>query len=262
MSYKMVFFDIDGTILTKEGKIPKETKEAVERLKEKNIDVCIATGRPHSGSIKIGKELGIDSFITFNGSHVIYKGKEVFTHSIPDQIVERVIGESHKRDIPVLLNRFKGNYATNVDHPYVKEATVPLCFEPEPFANVITELSLDDITETYQMLLFCEKEKEVELEGLFNDLTLSRWHKYVTDIFLPNVNKSLGIQKLLEHLDICPTQSIAFGDEMNDKEMLSFVGMGVAMGNCNKELIPYSKNVTTSVEDAGIFNALKKLDLI
>lgn len=254
MNYKIVFFDIDGTILTKEGIIPEETKEAVALLKEKNIDVCIATGRPLSGSIDIGKELGIDSYVTFNGSHVNYKGTDVFKNYIPDILVKRVVEESYKKNIPVLLNRLTGNYTTHMEHPHVKEVIMPLCFDPEPFN--------DEIRDTYQMILCCEWEKELEFDGLLNEVRLHRWHKYGADIYLPNVTKQLGVQKLLEHLDICPSEAIAFGDELNDKEMLSFVGMGVAMGNSNKELIPYSNYVTSCVDDSGIYHGLKKIGVI
>ncbi len=262
VEYKIVFLDIDGTILTNKGDIPNKTKIAVALLKEKGIDVCIATGRPLENSLEVGKELGIDSYITFTGSHVIYKGKEIFKQSIPKSIVQKLLHELDEQNIPLLLNSSDGNFVTHEKHPYVREITEPLCFTPEAFKNKIQNLKIEDVAETYQMLLFCNKEKEVELAPVFTDLKVVRWHKYCADVVLPNASKALGIQKLLEYLELTPEQAIAFGDELNDVEMLSYVGMGIAMGNANKKLLPYSKAVTSHVDKSGIYKGLKKLGVI
>jgi HAD superfamily hydrolase (TIGR01484 family) len=70
MGYKIVFFDVDGTITHHEdGSISNNTKEAIKTLKNKGIKVVAATGRPFSMCKEI-EELGIDTFITANGAYV------------------------------------------------------------------------------------------------------------------------------------------------------------------------------------------------
>lgn len=82
------------------------------------------------------------------------------------------------------------------------------------------------------------------------------------DVLRTNVNKGEAIKKTLERLNITADETIAFGDGMNDKEMLQFVGEGFAMGNANPNLFQFAKHKTTSVTEDGIFNGLKKLGLV
>jgi HAD superfamily hydrolase (TIGR01484 family) len=77
MAYKIVFFDIDGTLVNEQKIIPADTKEAVQKLKERGTDVVIATGRAPFHAYNISRELGIDSLICFNGSHVEYRGQMI-----------------------------------------------------------------------------------------------------------------------------------------------------------------------------------------
>jgi HAD superfamily hydrolase (TIGR01484 family) len=70
LDYKIVFFDVDGTITHHDyGSISNNTKEAIKALKDKGLKVVAATGRPLSMCEEI-KELGIDTFITANGAYV------------------------------------------------------------------------------------------------------------------------------------------------------------------------------------------------
>ena len=74
-AYKIVFFDIDGTLVNKEGKIPMSTKESIKKLKDSNVEVVIASGRSPSQLYHIAQELEIDSFISLTGSYAGYKGE-------------------------------------------------------------------------------------------------------------------------------------------------------------------------------------------
>ncbi|MFL6558826.1 MAG: HAD family hydrolase, partial [Bacillus sp. (in: firmicutes)] len=93
---------------------------------------------------------------------------------------------------------------------------------------------------------------QVNLEGMR--------HSY--DVIRDSVNKGYGIQVVLEQLGINKESSIAFGDGMNDKEMLQTVGEGFAMGNGHPDLFQYAKHKTTAVTDSGIYNGLKMLGLV
>src|SRR5699024_1114707 len=77
-----------------------------------------------------------------------------------------------------------------------------------------------------------------------------------------NVNKGVAVYIILDHFNANHEQAIAFGDGMNDKEMFETVGTSVAMGNCKQDLLPYATFQTTSVDDFGVVNGLKRLQLI
>jgi hydroxymethylpyrimidine pyrophosphatase-like HAD family hydrolase len=76
------------------------------------------------------------------------------------------------------------------------------------------------------------------------------------------VNKGIGVNRVLNHLGIGKESAIAFGDGLNDKEMLMNVGEGFAMGNAHPDLFAYAKHRTSDVTASGIFNGLKALGLV
>ena len=75
-------------------------------------------------------------------------------------------------------------------------------------------------------------------------------------------HKATGMQKILEHFDLNQSQSVAFGDSLNDGEMLGCANVGVAMGNRRDELKAVADYVTADVTEDGIYKGLKKLELI
>ncbi len=82
------------------------------------------------------------------------------------------------------------------------------------------------------------------------------------DILRTNVNKGYSIEKILDLLGIAPEHTIAFGDGMNDKEMLQTVGEGFAMGNAHDDLFKYAKHQTATVNEEGIARGLEQLGMI
>jgi hydroxymethylpyrimidine pyrophosphatase-like HAD family hydrolase len=82
------------------------------------------------------------------------------------------------------------------------------------------------------------------------------------DVLRLNMNKGEAIKKVLQRLQIPKEKAIAFGDGMNDKEMLEVVGESFAMRNAHPDLFQYAKYSTTAVTDSGIFNGLKTLGLV
>ena len=110
------------------------------------------------------------------------------------------------------------------------------------------------------------KEEDIALYEAFPDVHLSQVNidgfRHSYDVISDKVNKGFAVSLILKKLDIEKASSIAFGDGLNDKEMLQVVGEGFAMGNAHEMLFSYAKHKTTSVTDSGIYNGLKWLGLI
>jgi HAD superfamily hydrolase (TIGR01484 family) len=116
----------------------------------------------------------------------------------------------------------------------------------------------------YQMFLHCDLEEEISYQSHIPELDFRRWSSgaRTCDVNLSNSNKAVGLTKLLEVLGIAPDEAVAFGDGLNDIEMLSLVGMGVAMGSGREELKQIANMVTISAEEEGVRYGLEKLGLI
>lgn len=257
MDYKIIFFDVDGTITNYEdGSIHPSTKKAIESLKRKGITVVAATGRPLSMCKEIEK-LGIETFITANGGYVKYKQEVIHKVSMDKTTLQEVV------EFAKLQNNGLSFYTESL---YMNGV-----MENEIFTALQETLSLHDYPatmsqnydeEVFLMCLFANDETVEKYKNQFPHLTFKRWHPYVLNVLQEDVSKSLAIKKTLDYFGIHPSEAIAFGDGENDIDMLDYVGLGIAMGNGSEQLKRVANFVTKQSKEGGIDYALRKLRVI
>jgi Cof subfamily protein (haloacid dehalogenase superfamily) len=257
MEYKIVFFDIDGTITHHiDGSISIKTKEAIKSLICKGIKVVAATGRPLSMCKEI-EEIGVDTFITANGAYV--KHKQVVIHKMPmDKKVVQEVVEFSKMENHALSyynEQFSMNGVKQEDVLLALKETLSLNNYPAINPHIYNE-------EVYLMCLFANDESLDKYIHKFPHLTFKRWHPYVLNVLQEEVSKSLAILKILQYFGIDKSEAIAFGDGDNDIDMLELVGLGIAMGNANDSLKKVADFVTKKSGENGIEFALKKYEII
>ncbi|MEH7418865.1 HAD family hydrolase [Neobacillus drentensis] len=258
--YKVLFLDIDGTLVTPDNRIEDSTKRAVAQVQAKGIEVFLATGRPLHEIDDLASELNIRSFIGYNGANAVYKGEDIFQEPLEPSLINRylTIATEHNHDAVFYTN--KENIFTNLEAPVIQkfievfhfhknEAYSPE-FNRDVLGITLINLKPEDVT------LYESEEgihlSQVNVEGLR--------HSY--DVIRDKINKGYGIQMLLIHLNIPKESAIAFGDGMNDKEMLQAVGESFAMENGHPDIFQYAKNKTTDVTNSGIYNGLRTLGLV
>jgi len=255
---KFIFFDIDGTLLDHEKNLPDSAKDAILALKKEGHHVAIATGRGPFMFTELRKELGIDSFVSFNGQYVEWEGQPIYTNPISVELLEEVhrIATQHQHPVVFMDHAMmKSNFQY---HKYVDEGLSSLKLKhPEYDPDFMR------IHPVYQCLLFCTSEEEqVYLDRFPQQLQLIRWHTVSTDILPYGGSKARGIEVLMKLLHIDPEDVYAFGDNLNDLEMLSFVKHSVAMGNAPDIVKQKAKYVTKDVAEDGIYHGLKMLQLL
>ena len=257
MDYKIVFFDVDGTITHHEnGSISNNTKEAINALKSKGIKVVAATGRPLSMCKEIG-DLGIDTFITANGGYV--KHNQTVIHKVPmdkkfiQEVFEFAKVQNHG------LSFFTEDFSMNgaKDTEILKALKETLSLDDYPSINELIYYE-----EVYLMCLYANDEMVENYIHKFPHLSFKRWHPFVLNVLQEEVSKSLAIQKVLQYFGIDHSEAIAFGDGENDIDMLELVGLGIAMGNGNEKLKDIADFVTKKSSEEGIEFALKKYSII
>ena len=256
--YKIVFFDIDGTLLNKQGRIPDSSREAIRRLRESGIEVVLATGRAPTHLAPIAKDLGIDSFVCLTGSHAVYRGRVIHDRPLAPDLVRQFIEAASEYDDALVYLGTKEVFGSHAAHPHVREtfANWLRYEEPEPLPQRLPEFPV------YQFLLYCPLEREAVYAERFPNLSVIRWHPLSSDIIPRGASKAAGVEAMLQHLGIAPEEAVAFGDALNDREMLSYVGMGIAMGNAHEELKPYARLVTDHIDDDGVYRGLQRIGLL
>jgi Cof subfamily protein (haloacid dehalogenase superfamily) len=258
--YKILFLDIDGTILTPDDTIEDSTKIAIEEMKKQDIEVVLATGRPIHEIAEIAEELQISSYIGYNGAHGIYEGETIFAEPMESSDVQYILDVAKKNGHEAVLYTASRNYLTNPESNLIKSFLKQFHLSKNELftrhvihdilgMTIITTGELGHMRYTFNETIHLS---QVNIEGMH----------HCFDVIRDKVNKGAGVQFLMSKLGIPMENSIAFGDGMNDKEMLSHVGEGFAMGNGHPDLFQHAKHRTTEVTNSGIFNGLKSLGLI
>jgi Cof subfamily protein (haloacid dehalogenase superfamily) len=258
MERSVIFFDIDGTLLTHEKELPSITKEAIFTLKKHGHEVAIATGRAPFMFEALRKELDIRTFVSYNGQYVVLNDEVLSTNALQIPPLEQLTKMALHNNHPVVYMDHEDMRANVPDHAYIKESIDTLKIGRFPTHDPHYYKG----RELYQTLLFCPEGEEKPYEREFQDFDFVRWHPVAVDILPRGGSKAKGIEKIVEKLGFPKERQYAFGDGLNDIEMLSSIQNSVAMGNAEDKVKSVAKYVTKSVEDNGILHGLQMVGLL
>ena len=276
MMKKLVFFDIDGTLVTRNNHIPKSTIQAIQTLKQNGVIPVIATGRSPVLIHEIAKELKIDSYIAMNGQYIVHQGEVIYANPIDMNFVDAVVEVAIERRDGILLATADEIIANSLISLVNRGSLYTFL---KGFVGLIPERvkvtlwnrlmkkapEKEDYKnkEIFMMNINADQEEELDYKKIFADrLTFTRANEMSMDIISKGISKATGAQQMIEELGISHQNTYAFGDGLDDLELIQFVGTGVAMANGFDELKVVADIVTDSVFNDGISKGLKKLELI
>lgn len=269
MSKKIIFIDIDGTLVTSIlGKqyVPESAKRSIQKTRENGNLVYLCTGRSPA---EIGdiKNIGFDGIIGGAGCYI----------ESHDQVIEHCTFD--KGNVISLKQFLDENqiyyYLECNDAIYCQQALIDLMIkeffngdESSSFIQLLRPVEQCDFN-TINKISFISTTlsyNEIE-EKLKNDYVIVKasWgpgFEEAGEISLKGVNKAVAIHKLLDYLNLSDIQTYAFGDSMNDKEMFESVDVAIAMGNSKHGIEKYATFITKDLLDDGIEYAMKKYHLI
>lgn len=260
MTYKALFLDIDGTILKPDHTYTDLTKEAITQAQQRGLDVFLATGRPAHEIDEIARDLNIDSVIGYNGAYATYKGEVIVDKPMDAELVDEFLTISNEKGNEVVLYMNGKNLYTSLNHPSVKHF---IDFFQVKNNDVFDKKYIGDILSVTLLNMNSIEPQRFQIDP---DIHLAPVHleglEDSYDVIRKSVNKGKTVTTLLNRLNIAKDEAIAFGDGMNDKEMLQAVGHGFAMGNAHVDLFDYATYRTTTVDESGIHAGLKKLGIV
>lgn len=258
MSKKLIVFDIDGTLYDHATDVvPESTYKALEKLRNNpDYTLAIATGRSSYKTQKVNHLFKyFDAFIFLNGLHIEMDGEEIYRYYPPKEKVDEVIHSLES------LGRIYGcftkeqEYISSIDESILE--AFDLVSQPAPPVGNVREL--EGIQQIY---FFGDQDHIKHLEEEHPEFRVMSWYSHGADIVPMIADKSHGIRVLMDHFGHNQEHVVAFGDASNDIGMLSFAGIGVAMGDAIDELKNVADFVTKPVYDDGIIHALEELGLI
>ena len=244
---KIIFFDIDGTLIDIEKKyITQTTLRTLRQLKERGIRLCIATGRGPAILPKF-ENLEFDAFLTFNGSYCFCHRGDIFSNPIPAEDVKKIVQNAASIGRPVAVATKNLVFANGSEQDlvdYYAIANLEL-----KVAENFNEILEEDI---YQIMMGC---RESEYSAILKDVSgakMAAWWDRAADIIPATGGKGIGVEKILAYFGLNSSEAMAFGDGNNDIEMLQAVGTGVAMGNGSERLKAIADAVCAPVSEEGI----------
>lgn len=256
-----LFFDIDGTLVSfKTHQIPDSTIQALTQAKQAGHKVFIATGRPPIIITNLGAiEHLIDGYVTINGALCFVGDKVISCKEIANETARFVVKDALEKNYGLIMVGEKDVAVLDpqgeVDKIFRQEICVENLNQARPFDEVLQQ-------RIFQLTPFFDEDYEKEMMARLTDCTVGRWHPAFTDITAKGADKGEGLLAMSQHLGLNPQHTIAFGDGGNDSSMIRTAGIGVAMGNALESLKQEADYVTTSVDDDGIWNALRHYGLI
>lgn len=255
---KAIFFDIDGTLVSfKSHTVPESARRAIVRLREQGIKVFIATGRLMK-HVEIVNDIEVDGYITVNGGYCITSaGEVIFESAFPRSTVERVIDLSERYGFDLNVMTHNDMYVSSMGERVKKIASM---IHIMPTVADVREIAAAQ--PVVQMCPYISRDLEQEIMPLLPDCVGSRWIETFMDLNVKGIDKSLGIERVMEYYGLTMAEAMAFGDGGNDLPMVRDAAVGVAMGNACDELKAVADYITTSVDEDGVSRALEHFGLI
>ena len=246
---KMIFFDVDGTLVDHAtGRIPEKTFEALRRLRERGILLCVATGRP-TASLPDFQDFQFDAFCTFNGS-LCYTGDQlIHSQPIPREDLRIVQENAAAIGRPIsaaLRDRLVANGWDEDLAEYYRLAGVVL--------TVADDFDVAYREPVYQIMLGCRVSDHAHIIRTTRGVDITYAWDRAADVIPAGSGKAQAILKILEYYHLDAAQAMAFGDGFNDIEMFRTVGTGVAMGNADGQLKAVADDVCGKVSEDGIYH--------
>jgi Cof subfamily protein (haloacid dehalogenase superfamily) len=259
MDKKIVFFDIDGTLIDHHtNEIPSSTIDAIDQLHKNGVLVGIATGRAPKILNGINEKINADLLVTINGQFVLYHDEVIFDepHNL-DTLVD-IFRIASENNIPYGGASDDYSFVSDLNHPRIQQALNQHNL-PNPHDGDNGEWMNHHI---YQGWVFAREEEMHLFEGIHDDVYYIRWAPAANDIHVKVASKAHGIKEVIKKLDIPMENVYALGDGLNDYQMIDEVGFGIAMGNAHEDIKEIADYVTDDVDKDGVYKALKHFNLI
>ena len=258
---RFLFFDIDGTLVSfTNHKIPESAIYGLTLAKEKGAGIYIATGRPYKliDNIEEIRHL-VDGYITANGAYCFSGNQVISCCPIPTEQVTSVIELSDKMGFACMIvgehDIMMYNNNPAADHIFKDMLNVPELRESTSLQTILGQRIL-------QLTPVVTPMEEQVILPLLSNVISSRWCSEFIDITAKGVDKAKGMKDMAAWYGIPLSQTVAFGDGGNDLPMIREARIGVVMGNASQTMKAAADHVTNTVDDDGIYQALKYLKVI
>ena len=263
--YKAVFIDLDGTLLRADHSISEATRNTIQNLIAKNILVVLVSARPYHGITTISTWLGTGTLpiVSLNGAYIRLGDKVIFESCLDLETVSELHLQAKHYDTTLIYYTGLKWYAEKGNAATVKEQRITnVKVIVAPFESLMQDWNINITGLNKIMAIGGEKviaAQEAKLLSIFQErLNIYTSKPTYLEIMRKDASKSIAIKYLLDRFRISREESLAIGDNFNDREMIIYAGTGVAMGNAPDAIKAVADHVTDSNQNDGVRKAIEK----
>lgn len=257
---KFIASDMDGTLLDGNGYMSEEIYSIISGLKELGILFAAASGRQLESLKK--RFMPVDNDIIYlaeNGTYVVYKGEELYSNVLDRDTVIELVGAVRKIDKSAA-------FLCGKKHAYAEDDSLIEFMRQPIFGYDIVKVNnfLDVDDDILKISLFDSvdpRERSFKILGpkYKNKLYMAVSGYNCLDIMNMGASKGTAIQEIFKKFGINKSESLAFGDNFNDIEMLEAVGASYAMGNAEKYVKSKADHIIGSNNENAVIETLKSI---
>lgn len=252
---KIIFFDIDGTLIDHNLIMSDSTRKAIEQARTEGNVCMINTGRTYRMVGEYLKDwVEFDGCLCGCGTMITYRGKELLHQTFTREESLRIMEGLDRYGIDVILEGKFNNFMHDTEHMHTDLF--------KKYAVNFKDMGYGAYEEAAEQFdkFYCyigEDPYRREFFEEFKDLLdyIDR-EKGFFEIVPKGFSKASGISFMSEYLSVPMEDTVAIGDSNNDLSMLQAAGLAIAMGNSSKDVLAAADYVTTDVDKDGIWNAL------
>ncbi len=266
MKYKIIFSDIDGTLLNKDRQLSQLTLEVFGQL-PKELPVVLISSRMPQAMTHLQEELNISHqpLICYNGALMYIEGQPVQSKEIPWSILNDLHHFNDSLNCHLSLYNDKDWYVPQMDEWAKREENnTRVTPQVKPTHEVLQDWKPSE-TGAHKIMCMGTAEKINAVEKHLFERYKDQLHLYRSkDTYLEvtnnEVSKLTAVKNLLKHhFHYEMEETIAFGDNYNDFDMLEAAGMGIAVGNARPEILKIARQVTHHNTEDGVAKSLQQL---
>lgn len=253
---KIVASDLDGTLLAPNHQLSAYSKETLKALHEQGYTFVFATGRHHVDVASIRRTVGIPAYmITSNGARVHDQNdQEMHSQNVPEDLVQPVI-DTIKTDPEILIHMYQNDdWLLNKDDEQLRdfheEFSYKLYDQNNAPTDGIAKIFFTHPAQDHEHLVTFETKLREQFGDRLNIAFSTPW---CLEVMSAGVSKGDALKAVAESIGLTLENTIAFGDGMNDVEMLSMAGKGLVMGTSHEKVmkaLPNNEVIGSNADDA------------
>lgn len=260
---KMIFCDMDGTLLDAQSRVPDGFDAMMKMLKAHGVRFAPASGRQYFSLLDSFPAYAQEFiFLAENGTNVMYQGRNLYKCPLDKAASLAILKSVHAAD-PGVFCVFCGlKDAYVLEEQYIPVNIAEL---QKYYTHAETVRSFDDIPDDCIKVSLYDAGARASTRILPH---LTRWQDayqvvpssdYWIDVMDRSINKGVAVRQIQKQFGLKAEECAAFGDYLNDLEMLQSVGYSFAMANAHPKIKEVCRYETASNEEAGVLRGIQRL---